>query len=136
MATALLPPTVQRLFDDLRRRVEILERRRRTDDSIVAGEIVFTLPGAVTTSESPNFYLRDGGYVTAMVCSLQTAGTTTTTVVLKQDGATVATATLASGVTFSRITPRARYGADTEAMSVAVSGAGTGAKDLSVQIRY
>lgn len=136
MPTSIVPPDLRRILTDLARRVAILERRVRPDDTGGDNELIFTLPGTVIVSESPPATLRHGGYVTAMRCLLGAAGSTATTVTLDQDGTTVATATLGSGVTVVEIGVRVRFGADTERITIAVTGAGTGAEDLTVQVRY
>jgi len=135
MPTSIISPDLRRILSDLSRRLALLERRQRPAGDTTDNEMIFTLPGALVTSESPPVYLRHGGYVAQMIASLTTGGSTTTTVLLKQNGATVGTLTLDAGVELNGITPRVSYSADVDIMTVAVT-AGTGAVGLTVQVRY
>lgn len=136
MARTLVLPDVVPMVRDLARRVGILERRTIDRGADTRREIVFTLPGALIGSTSPKYYVRDGGLVTSVLCSLGTAGSTSTTVQIKRDGVVVRTITLAAGVTVARAVPQVPLGADQEALTVTVSAAGTGARDLTVQVRF
>jgi hypothetical protein len=136
MPTTIVPPDLRRILGGLERRLAILERRIRGGGTDGDDNIFFSMPGEIEALESPPIYLRHGGYVESMRVTLGTAGTTTTTVTLNKDGTTVATANLGTGITTVHIGVRVRYGADSETMTVEVTAVGTGAADLTAEVRY
>lgn len=137
-----MPPTLQlpdlrRILDDLRRRLEILERRiRAIEPTTTDDEIIFSLSGALTTSTSPKAYLRNTSNLVAVVCSLSTAGSSTTTVQVKKNGSTVVTVSLTSGQTLIKATAGVPFVKDSDALTVTISAAGTSAAGLTVQNRF
>lgn len=137
-----MPPTLQlpdlrRTLADLERRLQILERRiRASAPDSVDSEIIFSLSGTVIASSSSKAFVRTGGRLVKVVCSLVTAGTTTTTVQIKKNGSTVVTVNLGSGVTLDETIANVEFGKDSDALSITVSAAGSGAAGLTVQTRF
>lgn len=137
MGSTLLLPEIGRILAGFERRLAIIERRIRTPPTFpTETELIFSLPGVVLVSTSPKAYLRADSRLVNIVCSLGTTGTSTTTVQIKKNGSTIATVTLTSGVGFSRIRAGETFIADSDAVTVNVSGAGTGAAGLIVQLRF
>lgn len=137
MGSTLLLPELGRILAGLERRLVILERRIRNEPTVPShSEIMFTLPGSLTGSTSPKAYLRVDSRLVNIVCSLGTAGTSTTTVQVKKNGTTIATVNLTSGATFSRARAAEMFVADTDALTVTISAVGSAAANLSVQARF
>ena len=137
MTRTLQLPDVRVLLRNLERRLSILERRiREQQGAAFNDETVFSLPEAVAASTSPKAYLRADCRMVNVVASLGTAGSSTTTVQVKKNGSTVVTLTLAASATFTRTRANVGFIEDTDYITVTVSAAGTGAKDLTVQARF
>ena len=91
--------------------------------------------GAVATGKSPPATFPTGATVTAMILLLGTAGTSDTSVQLQRNGTALVGGTLATGETMKVVS--AGYGfTPTDKVTVNVSAAGTGAKDLTGQMVY
>lgn len=117
-------------------RLENLERRTSKLTRPVELEVLrFSLAGAVSVAEGGPDTAAVGGAVIAVVARLGTAGTSTTTVVVKVNGTTISTLNLASGATVARDYPNERIGADVDLVTVETTAAGAGAEDLQVQVR-
>lgn len=71
-----------------------------------------------------------------MVAMLGTAGTTTTTVALKVNGATVVSLSLGAGETFKRLTLSKSLAPDLDFATVALTAVGASAANLDVIIRF
>lgn len=92
----------------------------------------WSLPGAVYVSESGRYYSQPTT-IRSIRASLDTAGTSTTTVTVYVNGVSADTITLTSGTTtttkaVSITVPALGY------LKVGVTTAGTGAEDLTVQL--
>ncbi len=100
-------------------------------------ELVITRPGLLTTGASPPYFRRpNGGTVTEFFAALGTAGTGTTTVVLRRAGVDVATLDLTSGETTKSSGDLDLDYTDTQLLTVAVTAAGTAAADLTAIVRW
>ena len=97
--------------------------------------IVYTAKGAVAIfTGTEKYYVPVAGNITMSKTSLGTAGTTTTTVLVKKNGVTAYTHSLATGIAVvTAVTTTAV--AVNDYITVDCSGAGTGATDLVVTIR-
>lgn len=136
MSQQLLPPDIRRLVASLETRVSALERRLQFGLSAPSDdEIIFTLPGTLAATESPPVRIRGGAVVSSVAVNLGTAGSTTTTIEVRRDGVAVGAVQLASGVTETKFPLGARFGSDQERLTVAVTTVGTGARNLTVQVR-
>lgn len=102
------------------------------------GEIVFTLPGSVSATASPRWYPPRGISVVKVFGSLTASGASTTTVDIKRNGTTIATLSFGSGVFTATDTTVTTPGltADTDYLTAEVTAVGTGATNLTVQVRY
>jgi hypothetical protein len=100
-----------------------------------SAEIIYSSPGAVTVSQSPGVTPKESLTIIGFSATLATAGTSTTTVVLKANGSTVATINLAAGVTYGRV-PVANTAITGRLGTyvVGITAAGTGATDLGGEI--
>lgn len=137
--STLLTPDIRRIIDDLTRRVGILERRI-TNSTTATGtpannDIIFSHAGTLTTGESPPAKLRYGGFLATLAVALGTAGSSATTLEVKQNGTVVATVVVPSG--------SADYGAPVGArifpedrISIEITTAGTGAADMTASARF
>lgn len=96
---------------------------------------MFSAPGAVTVfTGSSRFYVAGAGNIVLSKASLGTAGSTSTTVVIKKNGTTVHTDTIASGTNVITNNTTVAVAAN-DYITVDVTSAGTGAVDLVVQVR-
>lgn len=98
--------------------------------------VVFSLPGSVAASTSGPWVADAGTTLVSVRALLGTAGSSSTTVVVKVNGTSVGTVTLASGDTSERADINAALVADTDVVTMAVTAAGTGAADLTVIARF
>lgn len=125
------------LTDISRAEADILDIQRQipVPPSAASEEILYTASGAVTVSQSPAVTPKSSLTIIGFSATLATAGTSTTTVVLKANGSTVATVNLASGVTYARV-PVANVNVTGRLgiYAVGVTAAGTGATDLAGEI--
>lgn len=98
-------------------------------------EIIYSAPGAVTVSQSPAITPKESLTIIGFSATLATAGSSTTTVVLKVNGTTVATVNLAASATYSRV-PVANVPVTGRLgiYAVGITAAGTGAQDLGGEI--
>ncbi len=113
----------------------LIERDRRLEEFVsVVHEMTFNLRGALTVSESDP-WPSPGGRVKAARSALNTAGSATSTVVVKVNGATAITISLATGVVYQRDSGAmdAPPGAE---VSVAVTTAGAAAAGLVVVVEF
>lgn len=103
--------------------------------SVASENPTFTMSGPVTTlSGTQRYYAGASGTVTLSRASLGTVGTSTTTVVVKKNGTTVITLSLTSGT--ATITSSATVSLATgDYLTIDVTTAGTGAQNLTVQVR-
>lgn len=100
-------------------------------------EVVFSMPAtsAVATGVSGSYDVPAAKSFTEVRLTLAVAGSTTTTVEIHKDGvATGETASIGSGVLEASVEVDADFAAH-ENISIAVTGAGTGAKGLHVMVR-
>ena len=136
MSDSLLLPALRRLFADLERRVAILERRASgTAVSAADSQIIFSYAGALTASESPPVLIRHNAVLSVLAVALGTAGSTSTTLAVKRNGATVATVVVPAS--------DAEYNGDVtvgftpeEKLSLEIVTAGTGAADMTAVARF
>lgn len=95
----------------------------------------FTSAGDVATfTGTMRYYFESAGTITVARASLGTAGSTTTTVVVKKNGSTLSTLNLTSASNTTTTAPSAAVAAG-DYLTVDVTAAGTGAKDLVVTVR-
>lgn len=137
MPTVNTPTDEAQALSSIAARVEALERRTVVPDRPkTQDDVPFTLPGAISVSESPRYYSPSGGALVRVFASLRTAGTSATVVTVKVNGVAIGTVTIPSGsLTASTYPGEVRVAADSDYITVAVTTAGAGAKDLSVQVR-
>jgi hypothetical protein len=95
---------------------------------------VFSMPGAVAVATSGRWYAYQSVTLNHFVASLGTAGSTGTVVYLMKNGADMISLTLAAGV-YTNSTSGVVV-APGDYLQVRVATAGTGAKDLSVQVYF
>lgn len=94
----------------------------------------FNINGAVVVAESVDWWPRRSVRMHRIFFALKTAGTSTTTVVAKKNGAVVATFGLASGVTSDAVDVSVvLLGPEVDKLAFAVTVAGAGAIGLEVQ---
>lgn len=95
----------------------------------------FTASGDVATfTGTSRYYLDMAGTVKVARASLGTAGSTTTTAVVKKNGTIIATVSLGSTVNTLAVQPEVSVSTG-DFLTVDVTAAGTGAKDLVVTVR-
>lgn len=121
-------------------RISTLERRNKmTQDSPqpdwIYWEETFS-QSTVAVAASGRYYLPFTGDIYEAVASLKTAGSSTTTVVVKIDGGTQATINLAASDQFEKALLAATLESDTDYATVETTAAGTGAQGLVVTLRF
>lgn len=127
----------------LERRVSSLERRlawNQGDRPTVADQVIekeFTPAGSLVavTPVGRRYYPWTTVTLYEVLVSLDTAGSTTTTVKVYVSGGLQGTINLASGVHVAKLAFDNVLQPDADYVQVEVSTAGTGAKDLTVQAR-
>lgn len=121
----------------LARRLEDLERPSRVPGREGAiEELRFSQSGAVAVMTSGPDEARMTGQLIAVICRLGTAGTSNTVVTVYRNGTSIGTVTLASGaLRVAAYLGNYRIAAETDVMTVGITTAGTGAKDLTVKLR-
>lgn len=139
MSTSITPPGVSKALADLVGRVGILERRINPVNPTKLGpngEIIFSYAGALASStESPPAKLRYGGIIASLAVGLGTAGSSDTTLEVKQNGTTIATVIVPSSSTdFSADIGLAVSAEDRITINVAT--AGTSAADMTATARF
>lgn len=136
MPGGLTPPDIRATVRSILTRLDLLERRLAR---LVAFRLVVDIPFTlvdVSVSTSPRYYFAvPGAQVFEVAVSLGTAGSSTTTVTVMKNGNVIATVTLAAGATFKLTKVTSDFTGNQDALTVAVTGAGTGALDLDVQVR-
>lgn len=140
MSEKLVLPDLRNTIAELTRRIGILERRiSPTATSIAAGtngEIIFSYAGTLTGStESPPVKLRYAGFLASLAVALAIAGSTDTTLEVKQNGAVIATVTIPASVADYVIEVGVRVAAE-DRISLEVTTAGSGAADMTAAARF
>lgn len=85
----------------------------------------------VTVAEGGDYELRVGGPLGIWIAKLRVAGSTTTTVEVKQNGTVVGTVNLASTVTRAELDLSAVLGEVEDNLRINITAAGTGAKKFN-----
>lgn len=138
MSVSLLTPDLRRILGDLASRVGILERRitNSTTSADTGEQIVFSYAGTLTASTSPPVRLRVGGPLTVLAVTFGTAGSTSTILAVERNGTTVATVTVPASTTAYNADIGARFAADSDILTLAVTTPGTGAADMTAVARF
>lgn len=125
--TAIIRSALARLAD--------LERSTSQGAFVAEQPFPMGFDGALSAATTPPQRFRKGGSLTMATATLGTAGSSTTTVVIKLNGTTVLTVSLGSGVTRAQARPTSpvAFSAGYDVMTVSVTTAGTSAADLTVQ---
>ena len=129
------------VIKELQRRVANLERRIFERDNAGAGgdtiRMGWAVDGVLTTGTSHGWPLTSGDSYTLddLSATLDTAGSTTTTLEVRKNGVAVATLDLAAGITSASVAPSESY-ADGDLYTIAITAAGTGAADLQTFARF
>lgn len=122
-------------------RLSVLERRNadRTQDNTSRGWIYWheTFSQAYpSVAASGRYYPAFTGELYGAVASLKTAGSSTTTVVVKVNGGAQATINLASSDHFEQASLDDILQADVDYATVETTAVGTGAEGLTVELRF
>lgn len=139
MTATLLTPDLRRILAALERRLGILERRitgqtASVDDS---ESIIFSYAGAlVDGTTSPPIRTIRGGILAVLVVMLGTAGSTDTIILVERNGTTVATVTVPASTEAYEAEVGARFLADSDALTLTIDTAGTGAADMTADARF
>ena len=99
-------------------------------------DVPFTLPGGMRNSQSSRYYQRGGGRLQRIMMSLDTPGTSTTTVTIYKNGLSIVTLSLGAGFDKTSTVIDEMFVADSDYLQVGVTTAGSGASDLTVQCRF
>lgn len=134
-----LPRDQEAVNRNLRDRLRNEERRRPANPRPTTEEIApFSAAGAVavtTSGEEPQWRVQTGGQIVSVSLHLKTAGSSTTTITVYLNGASIGTVSLASSATDTVAylgDYRAKNG---DLIGVRITTAGSGAKGLSAFVR-
>lgn len=94
----------------------------------------FSLPGAVTISESGRYYPPSGASVSSLQASVDTPGTTNTTAAILVDGVIKGTVTIPAGESAATNTVAIQIPSGSH-VKASVTSAGSGATNLTVQLK-
>lgn len=138
MTKALLPPEYAREVGRLKNRVLALEKRLgELERGARDHGLPFVIDGAVFAKESPPWTPRFLTRAVDVIVLLGTAGTSTTSIELRKNGAAVGAGfALGSGEKMKRFSLSSPFTPDVDLLTVAVTAAGTGAEDLDVIVRF
>jgi hypothetical protein len=87
---------------------------------------------APTVAESGVYELRASDYLGVWIARLKVSGSSTTTVLVKQNGTTIGTFSLTSGLTRLELDLSAEFGEAGDDMTCETTAVGTGAKGLTI----
>lgn len=140
MTDSLNSPGIRQALERLIRRVDDLERRlrqRATDPApgYLYDEVVFSMD-TLSVAASGRWYPGHTVEIYQAVASLKTAGSSTTTVVVKVNGGTQATINLASSDQYEAASMDDALVADTDYATVETTAVGTSAAGLVVTLRF
>lgn len=137
MPGTTLPHDQAAQIASLAKRLEDLERPSRVPGRQGGiEELRFSQSGAVAVTTSGPDEARTTGQLIGVICRLGTAGTANTVVTIYRNGASIGTVTLASEEDRkAAYLGNYRIAAETDVMTVGVTTAGAGAKDLTVKLR-
>lgn len=140
MSEKLLAPDPRRVLADLARRIGILERRVTGAAATSTGtpandDIIFSYAGVLATGESPPAKLRYGGFLATLAVGLGTAGSSSTTLQIKQNATVVATVTIPGTSADYSADIGVRVNAE-DRLSINISSAGTGAANMTAAARF
>lgn len=138
MPTTLNLPDLRNILKGLDRRIGVLERRTRPATPVAdeSSSIIFSLPGAFSVSTSPPIRIWKGGSLKVLAVTLGTAGSTSTVLDVQRNGSTVATVTVPASTTSYNGDVSARFDADSDTLTIAVTTVGTGAADMTAEARF
>lgn len=115
---------------------EFLERRDRELEEylqLAMPDLIFSLPGPLRASTSPKYRSRDTYRVDEWIASLNSAGSSTTTLWVLVGGVRKVKIELESGETEVTVARYVLLEKNEDYVQVEIETAGTGAEDLSVQ---
>lgn len=105
------------------------------DDNLAPVVATFSAQGTLAAfTGTQRYYVTGAGTLTLSKAALGTAGSTDTTILVKKNGATAHTVTVAAGANLGTAAATVTVAVD-DYLTVDVSVAGTGAADLTVQVR-
>lgn len=137
MTRTYTPPDFRRMIDNLRQRVERLERRQRTTaETDSSHEIIFSYAGPLTATESPPVRVRRGGSLSVLAVTMATAGSTGTVIDVLRNGAVAATVTVPASTETYNAAVGARFVADIDVLSLEITSVGTGAAEMTAEARF
>jgi hypothetical protein len=132
-----LPPNQGKQIGELDRRVGLLERRITAADTAVdtSHEILFSYSGTLAATMSPPVRVRRRGDLAVLAVTMETAGSTDTTIDVARNGTVIATVTVpASTETYNGLVA---VGFDAEdILTLEITSVGTGAADMTAEARF
>ena len=135
MPTAALPPDDHRRLADLESRIAILERKLGSTGAAAVDELVFSFPGALTVIESPEKFLAASCVLTTLAVVMKPAGSTSTSIAIKRNGATKATVTVPASTTKIVLQVAVAFTAG-DVVSLEPTSVGTGAANMTATARF
>ncbi len=99
-------------------------------------DVPFTYAGALSVSTSPKWFPQSNVTLFQVYASLVTAGTSNTVLTVYQNGASIGTITMGSGVVALAVTFNTAFVANVHYIQVGITTVGTGAAGLTAQARF
>ena len=136
MTDKLLPPDIRQMIADLQADVRRLKSRIDFSGDVTKLEVIFSRPGEIVVSESPDIALEDGGRAMNVIALAKGAGTGNSTFSVLKNGASIGTVTLGASDLIAKVNlPGTQYGPDTDRVAVGCTAAG-GHTEVTVQVRF
>lgn len=132
-----LPANIKRDLASIELEIRKLWQKVNSPNEFFLYDVPFSFAGELFASESPRYYSPNAGlYLVQLWASLGTPGTSNTVVEVRKNGAAIATLTFGSGVQLKRTALQEIIQTGVDYLTMAVTGVGTGARDLDVQARF
>lgn len=128
------------LDTDLRRHTERLYDLERggpePGEPTPLREAVFSFFGDIGLAVSPRWSHPDGALLVGVLVQLDTPGSTATTVVVRRNASTIATVVVPAGQARAEFLGQGTGVSPQDWLQAAITGAGNGARSLTVQVRF
>lgn len=131
-----LRPSYRRDQESIWLEIRKLQRGVHKRGQTTTEDVPFVLSGKIYVSRSPRYYVHKGGTLWQVLVSLDTPGTTETTVTLYKNTDVLTTITLAAGADKTTKIVNEAFARDTDYLVVAVTTAGVDAVGIDAQCRF
>jgi hypothetical protein len=131
-----VPPAFVEQINQIKKRLDALERRKNPLPDVDRPEIVFSYSGALAVSESMQWTRRETGVLVEVLARVRVAGGSDTVIEVQKNGTTEVTVTIPADQTWVKIPCAVSFSADQDVLHDVLTTVGSGAMDLTVQHRF